>query len=192
MFTQRCFTSILFSDLSQMNHRLESLDPEPVAHIQTTLRHMAEQVVNDHGGVVNQFYGDGMLAAFGLSEPQKNCDKRAINAALELHQAVKKVEPPTNIYLPGFEVNLQSGIHSGVVAIQQGDPIQGRYKLTGDALNTAARLAARAEPNQILVSDETIGNILSFFVADTAIQFQLKGKSKPVKAYPVLDRRNTN
>lgn len=188
MATQRCQAAILYSDLSALNQLIEKLDPEPVAGILSELRQVTESVVNDHGGIVNQFYGDGVLAAFGYPDSQNNSKKQAIFAALDLHQAVREIKPPADIYIAGFDIQLQSGIDSGLVAVQKGDPIQGRYRLTGDPLNTAAHLSVCANQNQILVSADTVQDLLPLFVTEKEKWLQLKGKSEPVKAYSILDR----
>ena len=188
METHRCFTTIIFSDLCSSTQISESLDPELVAEILSRVRDVAESVVGRHGGIVNQFYGDGVLAAFGFPNPQQDDAVKAISAALELHQEVAKILPLPGIHLPGMEIQLHSGIHSGLVAIQEGDHTQGRYKLSGDALNTAARLSSCAQPNQLLVSATTMENLLPFFVIENVESLHLKGKSEPLDAYSVIQK----
>lgn len=151
MTTFRSHTTILFADLTSSTRIGETLDPELVAEVLGRLRKVAEDVVSQHGGVVNQFYGDGVLAAFGFPEPREDDVLRAIFAALDLHQAAASILPIPGIEIPNFTLQLHSGIHAGLVFVQEGDCIQGRYKLTGDALNTAARLSDAARPNEVLV-----------------------------------------
>ncbi len=188
MKTHRCHATIVFADLTSSTRIGESLDPEQVAEVLGALRQVAEDVIARHGGVVNQFYGDGVLAAFGFPEPQEDDVLRAIDATLDLHQAVKSVLPMPGIELPDFSLQLHSGIHAGLVFVQEGDRIQGRYKLTGDALNTAARLSDAAQPNEVLVSASTILGVLPFFDTETTAPLQLKGKRLPLEAFKVLQR----
>lgn len=188
MAIHRCHTTILFADLSSSTRIGESLDPELVAEVLGRLRKVAEAVISNHGGIVNQFYGDGVLAAFGFPNPQEDDVVQAISAALELHEAAKSILPLPGIELPGMDIQLHSGIHSGIVAVQEGDHIQGRYKLTGDALNTAARLSDSANPNELLVSAPTFEGVKPYFVSSGVKTLQLKGKEQPLQAYNVVKR----
>ena len=188
MNIHRCHATILFADLSSSTKIGEALDPELVAEVLGRLRKVAEEVISKHGGIVNQFYGDGVLAAFGFPEPQEDGAIRAITAALELHEAAACILPLPGIELPGMEIKLHSGIHSGLVAVQEGDHIQGRYKLTGDALNTAARLSDYANPNELLVSADTFEGLKPYFDSDGIRTLKLKGKQAPVDAYKVKNR----
>lgn len=188
MTTFRSHTTILFADLTSSTRIGESLDPELVAEVLGRLRKVAEDVVGRHGGVVNQFYGDGVLAAFGFPDPKEDDVLRAISAALELHEAAAGILPIPGIDFPNFTLQMHSGIHAGLVFVQEGDCIQGRYKITGDALNTAARLADAARPNELLVSASTIQGVLPYFDAVQVPSLKLKGKSQPLDAYRVAGR----
>lgn len=188
MPTLRSHTTILFADLSSSTRIGESVDPEPFAELLGRVRKLAEEVITQHGGVINQFYGDGVLAAFGFLEPREDDVLRAITAALELHEAVARIPPIPGIDIPNFKMQLHSGIHTDLVFVQEGDSIQGRYKLTGDALNTAARLSDAAKAGEILVSASTICNLLPYFNTVCVPPLKLKGKRKELEAYKVLSR----
>ncbi|MGB3620624.1 MAG: AAA family ATPase [Ketobacter sp.] len=188
MSTLRSHTTILFADLSSSTRIGESVDPEPLAELLAQVRRLAEEVVTRHGGVINQFYGDGVLAAFGFLNPREDDVLQAITAALELHEAVAKLPPITGVDIPDIKMQLHSGIHADLIFVQEGDSIQGRYKLTGDALNTTARLSDAAKPGEILVSAPTICNLLPFFITAAIPPLKLKGKRKKLNAYKVLGR----
>jgi predicted ATPase/class 3 adenylate cyclase len=188
---RRSHACILFSDLCASTHLGEVLDPETLAEVLHEVRAAAEQVVGRHRGVVNQFYGDGILAVFGFPEPAEGDARRAIEAALELHRAVREL--PLQRLLPAnFSVRLHSGVHAGLVAAQQGDFVQGRYRLTGDALNTAQRLATCAASDDIVASTSSLQGTLEFFVAEALPPLMLKGKHLPMGAYRVLRRSAIN
>lgn len=190
MSTLRCHTTILFADLSSSTHIGESLDPEQLAELLGQLRKLAEEVIDHYGGVVNQFYGDGVLAAFGFLDPREDDVVHAINAALELHDRAASILPIPGIDSSGFTIQLHSGIHAGLVFVQDGDYIQGRYKLTGDALNTAARLSDAAAPGEILVSEPTIRCIMPYFETESVPPLKLKGKRAALEACKVICRTN--
>ncbi|MEE2733326.1 MAG: AAA family ATPase [Pseudomonadota bacterium] len=188
MPTLRSHTTILFADLSSSTRIGESLDPEVFAELLGRVRKLAEEVITRHGGVINQFYGDGVLAAFGFLEPREDDVLRAITSALELHEEVARLPPVPGLDIPNSKVQLHSGIHSDLVFVQEGDSIQGRYKLTGDALNTAARLSDAAKAGEILVSAATICNLLPYFNTVLVPPLKLKGKRNELDAYKVLSR----
>jgi class 3 adenylate cyclase len=188
---RRCHACILFSDLCGSTRLGEMLDPETLAEVLHEVRAAAELVVGRHRGVVNQFYGDGILAVFGFPEPDEGDARRAIEAALELHRAIREL--PLQRLLPAnFYVRLHSGVHAGLVAAQQGDFVQGRFRLTGDALNTAQRLASNAKSDEILASTSSVQGALEFFVAEQLPRLELKGKHLPLGAYRVLGRSAIN
>ena len=176
---------MVFSDLCDSTALGHSRDPEVLAEILQTVRTDAERIVRAHGGVVNQVYGDGVLAVFGFPTPQENEVRRATEAALQLHREIPEL--PLEPLLPAsFVVRLHSGIHSGLVLVGDGDPVQGRYSLTGDALNTAAGLCASAGADEIVVSAETLRGALPFFTAEELGDLSLKGVAEPIPAYRVL------
>lgn len=94
---QRCYATILFSDLSGYTAMNEKLDPEVVQEMMNRIKARAIQVVERHEGIVNQFVGDEILALFGIPNAHENDPYRAVSAALELHEIVnemsKEVEP---------------------------------------------------------------------------------------------------
>lgn len=188
---RRCHASILFSDLCASTSLGEMLDPEILAEVLHEVRNAAERVVSRHHGVVNQFYGDGILAVFGFPIPAEGDARRAIEAGLELHQAVRDLSLQ-HLLPPGFCVRLHSGVHAGLVAAQQGDFVQGRFKLTGDALNTAQRLACCAASDDIVASTSSLQGVLPFFETEALPPLLLKGKHLPLGAHRVLRRSLIN
>jgi len=184
---QRLHAVILFADLSSATSLGETIDPEFFAEIIGEIRNVAEKVIEQYNGVLNQFYGDGILSAFGIPEASKDAMYEdaiynAAVAALELHHKVRNL-PRHPKLPPHFNLMLHSGIHSGLVVSAEGDKVQGRYKITGDALNTAARLSDQAEPDQIIISAETLQSEKPFFKTKKLPPLYLQGKVQPLEAY---------
>jgi class 3 adenylate cyclase/tetratricopeptide (TPR) repeat protein len=180
--------TLLFCDLCDYTTLSELSDPEDTHGLRRSIEHLARSVIPKHGGAINQFVGDGILAVFGFPEPDEEGVRRAVEAALELHALAPTIawsSPPP----PGFNLLLHSGIHAGLVFVNEGgDPLHGRYELTGDAVNTAARLCSAAGRNEILVSATSLRGAESFFETEAIAPLHLKGKQKPVPAYRILGR----
>ena len=182
----RPYVVLLFVDLCDSVPLGESMDPEELDLLLQQFEQISLDIVEKHGGNACQLRGDGVLVEFGYPEPLEDDARRAVEAAVELHQAVRDASWPATPR--GFEVRLHSAIHAGRVFARQGDALRGRYELLGDTVNTAARLADHAARDEILVSAAALGGIEGLFVTEPAVSIALKGKSQPVEAQRVLGR----
>jgi class 3 adenylate cyclase/tetratricopeptide (TPR) repeat protein len=183
--------TLLFCDLCDYTTLSELSDPEDTHGLRRSIEQLARSVIPKHGGAINQFVGDGILAVFGYPEPDEEAVRRAVEAALELHALAPTIawsSPPP----AGFNMLLHSGIHAGLVFVNEGDSLHGRYELTGDAVNTAARLCSAAGRNEILVSAASLRGAESFFETEAVAPLHLKGKQKPVPAYRILGRSSVS
>ena len=188
---RRCHAAIIFSDICAFTQLAERCDPESLAEILTQVRGTAERVINSHQGVVNQFYGDGVLAVFGFPTPHENDVLHAAEAAIDLHKAIESLE--LEQYLPkAFTLQLHTGVHAGLVVVEEGDRVQGRYKMYGDALNTAARLSDAAEAGEIISSENTLRGWLPYFNTERLPPLTLKGKQGAMAAYKIIGRTDVN
>jgi class 3 adenylate cyclase/tetratricopeptide (TPR) repeat protein len=175
---RRRHLAILFSDLSDSTRIAGLLDPEDYADLLTLLRAEYHRVVEGHGGAVAQISGDGMLAIFGYPEAQEDDGRRAVEAALALHRAVGAMGA-------GEPLHLHSGVHSGLVLLHEGDSVRGRFEVTGNATNIAAKLCDMAEAGQILVSEATLGPERHLFETRERSRLVLKGKEQPIAVLAV-------
>lgn len=184
---RRCHVSLLFSDLCNYTALNEASDPELVASLLAATKAAATRVIEKHGGTLNQFYGDGLLAVFGLPTPREDDVRHAAEAALELHDAIRELK--LDAELPaGFTARLHSGIDAGLIYAREADPAAGRYELVGDPVNTAARLCAAADTDEIFASEAALRGVEPFFQTEAVAPLHLKGKVKPVPVYRVLGR----
>ncbi|MEM8954887.1 MAG: adenylate/guanylate cyclase domain-containing protein [Verrucomicrobiota bacterium] len=137
----RHHVAILMSDIRSFTTRTEGSDPEDV--VKDLNRYFAEMVaiVHAHGGVVDKFIGDGLLAVFGL-EATEGAERMAVAAAEEMVKRVKAIEGELSA-----PMEIGVGVHSGeVVAGNIGAPDRFEFTVIGDAVNTAARLEAMCKP----------------------------------------------
>ena len=173
---ERRYATIVFSDLCGYTALNERVDPEEVGLLMAELRALATRIVEAHGGVVNQFVGDEIMALFGIPQAGRDDALRALRAALELHGAVRELAERHAPRL-GVRIDLHSGIDSGLVMVQPCAPHQGRHGLTGDAVNTAARLLKLAEAGDIVVGDDTWRIVSAHFEGERLPPAAVRGKS---------------
>ncbi len=183
---ERRVATIVFSDLSGYTALNERLDPEDVAAIMSRVKAEAVRIVERHGGMVNQFIGDEVVALFGIPVAHEDDPVRAVRAAMGLHQAVRllsgEVEPRI-----GTPLRIHTGINTGLIVTGARDARDGHFSLTGDTVNTGARLLSQAEADTILVSPETQRLIAAFYETEALPAVPLKGKAQPMVPHRVLD-----
>jgi class 3 adenylate cyclase/tetratricopeptide (TPR) repeat protein len=184
---RRRHVTVLFADLCDYTSLNETSDPEDTDDLRRQVEALATRVITKHGGVVSQVYGDGVLAVFGFPVPQEDDARRAIEAAIDLHEATRSAQWEGS-QTPAFEVRMHSGVHAGLVFAREGDALHGRYELTGDTVNTAARLCGAAVRDQILVSSAALHGIEAFFDTEPALELALKGKRAKVSVRRVTGR----
>jgi class 3 adenylate cyclase/tetratricopeptide (TPR) repeat protein len=181
---ERRQATVLFSDLSGYTEMNERLDPEEVEGYVNRLKMEAVRIVERHGGVVNQFVGDEVLALFGVPVAHADDPLRAVRAAQELHAMVRELSPEVEHRL-AQPLRLHTGINSGLLVTSRGDERGGRYTITGDTVNTGARLVSLAAADEILVGPDTHLAIAAEFAAEALPAARLKGKAAPIVPYRI-------
>lgn len=162
--------TVVFCDLTGSTALGERLDPET---LRATMRRYFEDsrgILERHGGTVEKFIGDAVMAVFGVPQAHEDDALRAVRAAVELRSAVAAI---------GLQARI--GVNTGEVVAGDGDAL-----VTGDAVNVAARLEQTAEPGEILIGQET-QQLVRDAVQVEPVELELKGKSAPVSAYRLLD-----
>lgn len=188
---RRRYLTILFSDLSGSTKLGAAMEAEDYADLLNRLRHTYQSVIPKHGGTIVRIQGDGILAIFGHPDAREDDGRRAAEAALDLHDAVRSLrfDPPLPVV---SSLGLHTGIHSGLVLLDEGDVVRGRFELLGNAPNIAARLSDVAESDEILVSEETLGAERNFFQTSERRSLSLRGKIEPITVYRILARASIN
>jgi class 3 adenylate cyclase/tetratricopeptide (TPR) repeat protein len=185
---ERRHATVMFSDVSGYTALNEALDPEEVEAVMSRIKADATAIVERHGGTVNQFVGDEVMALFGVPRAHRDDARSAVRAALELHQAVE-VFAATLLPATARTLALHSGINTGLVVTRRSDARAGDYALTGDAVNLAARLRNLAEPGEVVVSAATWQQVSDHFEAEATAPILVKGKEQPLVAYRVRRER---
>jgi len=186
---ERRHATVMFSDLSGYTALNEAMDPEEVEALMGGIKAEATAVIERHGGTVNQFVGDEIMALFGVPLARRDDPRRAVAAALELHAAVDRLLARLGPAPGRPSLSMHTGINTGLVVVRRSDARAGTYALTGDAVNTAARLRSLAGPGQVLVSADTWQQVADHFEADEGAPVEVKGKERPLSPYRIRGER---
>jgi len=180
----------LFADVAGSTALSERLDPEEAKLIIGEAIGRAIRSVEAYGGSVNNLLGDGLLALFGAPVAHEDDPERAVRAGLDIVAAMRDYgeEVRRGWGIDGFAMRV--GIHSGDVVVGQvGAGGRVEYGVVGDTVNSTARLQAAAEPNAVLVSEQTKRQVAQRFEWGEPRSLQLKGKADAFVAYPVVALR---
>ena len=178
--------SVLFADLSGFTTISERLDPEDVRALQTDLFGALRGVIARYDAFVEKFVGDAVVAVFGAPVAHEDDPLRAVHAALDMHAAAATLSQRWHHRL-GHPLTLHIGINSGrVVAGNLGSAADAAYTVTGDTVNTAARLQSAAGAGQTLVSRATFLLTQHGFAFESGGNLALKGKTEPMAVYRLL------
>src|ERR1700682_347972 len=179
---ERRIVTVLFADMAGSTALGEELDPEEMRRLLTRYYALAREVVDQHGGTIEKFIGDAVMAVFGLPTAHGDDPDRAVAAALAMRDRMREDKQLTG------RIAIRFGVSTGEVVASR-DQSAGDFLITGDATNVAARLQQAAEPWSILVSDRTVRASIDAFDFGDEILVPAKGKSIPVSAREVLGRR---
>jgi class 3 adenylate cyclase len=186
--------TILFSDVRDYTTLTEGLPPEEIVELLNEWFSEATRAVRKHGGVIDKFIGDAVMAIFGVPESRPDSAADAVRAALEMRDALAALNLRQEA-LGGRRIQIGIGIDTGeVVAGFIGSHLRWSYTVIGDAVNTASRLESATKDFagcDILLSERTHEEQQRYRVAETVPLGSkgLKGKSKPVAVYQVKGLR---
>ena len=186
---ERRHAIVMFSDLSGYTALNEALDPEEVEAVMARIKADATTLVERLGGTINQFVGDEIMALFGVPLARHHDARSAVTAAIELHRAVDAFVA-TLTAGPARSLRMHTGINSGLVVARRSDARAGDFALTGDAVNTAARLRSLAAPGEILVSESVWRQVADDFEGENAPATEVKGKEQPLAAVRIVAARS--
>jgi class 3 adenylate cyclase/tetratricopeptide (TPR) repeat protein len=179
---ERRIVTVLFADMAGSTELGEELDPEEMRGLLTRYYAVARETVTQHGGTVEKFIGDAVMAVFGLPTAHGDDPDRAVAAALAMRDRIRADD------LLSGRLAIRFGVSTGEVVASR-DQSAGDFLITGDATNVAARLQQAAEPWAILVSDRTVRASSHAFDFGDEVQVPAKGKSVPVAAREVVGPR---
>jgi class 3 adenylate cyclase len=172
--------TVLFCDATSSTALGERLDPESMRALMTRYFDFMREVIEFHGGVVEKFIGDAVMAVFGVPTVHEDDALRACRAAVEIRDRLAALDATIRAE-QGATVEWRMGINTGEVVA--GGTETGQRLVTGDAVNVAARLEGAATPGQILLGADTHALVRSAVRAEAIEPLTLKGKADPVPAW---------
>ena len=180
--------TILFSDIRGYSTLAERLSPAEVAEMVGEHLAAMTEVIIDHGGMVDQFIGDAVMAVFGAPDPFEDHATRAIRCALAMQTRQSTLNRAADV--DGRpHVTMGIGINTGrVVAGTVGGAGRLEYTVVGDAVNIAARLQSEATAGEIVASESTIAAASDVDVEPMGPR-HVKGREGPVEVYRVVSDR---
>jgi class 3 adenylate cyclase len=176
--------TIVFCDVTGSTELGERLDPESMRKVLARYFEVMRAALERHGGSVEKFIGDAVMAVFGIPQLHEDDALRAVRAAADMLAALDDL----NLELErdhGVRLACRIGVNTGEVLVGAETADFGR--VTGDAVNTAARLEGAAEPGQILIGDETYRLVRDSVRTEPIEPLSLKGKGDPVPAHRLLE-----
>ncbi len=172
--------TVLYCDAISSTALGERIDPESLRNLMTRYFDVMREVIEFHGGVVEKFIGDAVMAVFGVPVVHEDDALRACRAAVEIRDRLAALD--TEIRADrGATVEWRMGINTGEVVA--GDASAGQRIVTGDAVNVAARLEGAAAPGEILLGADTHALVRNSVTAEPIEPLTLKGKAEPVPAW---------
>jgi class 3 adenylate cyclase/tetratricopeptide (TPR) repeat protein len=167
---QRKTVTVVFCDVTGSTALGESTDPEALRALLARYFERMRGIVESHGGTVEKFIGDAVMAVFGVPVAHEDDALRACRAAVEMRDA-----------LPEVGVQARIGVNTGEVVTGTHERLA-----TGDAVNVAARLEQAAAPGEILIGEETLRLVAAGVEVGPVERLELKGKTLPVRTYRLV------
>jgi adenylate cyclase len=175
--------TILFSDIVSFTKISETLKPtELAAFIREYLSAMTD-IVFAHGGTIDKYIGDAVMALFGAPVTSDNASECAVRTALAMKEKI------ATFSVPGQKAPLRVrvGINTGVAVVGNlGSDRRMEYSALGDAVNVASRLETFARPNEIVVDDRTYAETKDKFLYEQIGDIDVKNRAQPVPVYKVI------
>ena len=173
----RKIVTALFCDVVGSTALGEELDPEALNDVLSSYFEAISATIERHGGTVQKFSGDAVLAVFGIPRVHEDDALRAVRAAVEINERLPAVAERV-----GVALRVRTGLNTGLVITDEHKNLA-----MGDAVNVAARLEQAAQPGEILLGSETLHLVRDAVEVQELEPLTLKGKSQPVAAFRLLE-----
>jgi class 3 adenylate cyclase len=180
--TRRHIT-VMFTDVVGFTTISEQIGEEDTFDLVRRIASEQADAIRVHGGVLQDFAGDGLMAVFGAPIALEDACLRACRTAIEIQQRMRRLEPELKKTY-GVTPQLRIGIHTGAAVVGQvGQHAALAYNALGDNVNIAARIQAAAEPGTIYLSQASLDLVQGFIDSTLVGERSLKGKSEPLKLF---------
>jgi class 3 adenylate cyclase len=182
---ERKVVTVLFTDLVGFTSTSEALDPEDVRALLLPYYTRLRSVIERHGGTIEKFIGDAVMAIFGAPVAHEDDPERALRAAFAIRDAILELNTEG-----GPELSIRTGVNTGEALVALGArPSEGEGMVSGDVVNTAARLQTAAPGGGILAGEATYRATRHAIAFRESPPVQAKGKAEPVTAWEAVGAR---
>jgi class 3 adenylate cyclase/tetratricopeptide (TPR) repeat protein len=179
----RKLVTVVFSDIAGSTSLGERVDPELLRRVIGRYFDEMRAALEHHGGTVEKFIGDAVMAVFGIPHLHEDDALRAVRAAAEMRERLAQLNDELE---SDYEMRLQSRLGIATGEVVAGDSARGDWFATGDALNVAERLERTAAPGEIVIAEETYQLARDAIVVEPLEKLSVKGKAAPLRAYRLL------
>lgn len=178
--------SVIFADVVAFTPLAESHDPEQVVALLNELFSMLTEIVFRHGGSIDKFIGDCVMAVWGAADNREDHAERALDAAGDMIRFLETANIGWQEKY-GLEIRLGIGVNSGAAVVGNiGSDKRMEFTAIGDTVNVAARLEAIAAPNQVLLAEQTVTLVGDLFETRLLGEQKLPGRSVMTKVYELV------
>jgi class 3 adenylate cyclase len=180
----RKVVTVVFCDLAGSTSLGETLDPESLRQVLSHYFQAMSDALVRHGGTVEKYIGDAVMAVFGIPAVREDDALRAVRAAADMRTALAEINEQLELRW-GVRLRARTGVNTGEVIA--GDSSRGQAFVTGDAVNVAARLEQAAEVGEILIGEHTFALVRDSVEVEPVPPLDLKGKRDRVPAFRLID-----
>jgi adenylate cyclase len=177
---------ILFADIRGFTPLAEGLSPEATIHLMNRFFSEMIEVIQEHHGIIVDFFGDAILAFFDpLDATLSHTMRRALRCSLEMQQAMSKVNVSDGtMAVP--PLNLGIGLHAGEVVVGNiGSENRAKYGIIGSAVNLANRIQTQAQGGEVVISSSIYRQVRQELLVKRQFDTQLKGIQGPITLYVI-------
>jgi class 3 adenylate cyclase/tetratricopeptide (TPR) repeat protein len=180
---ERKLVSVLFVDLVGFTSRSDQADPEDVRDVLTAYQARVRERIEEHGGLVEKFIGDAVMAVFGAPLSHGDDAERAVRAGLSALETIEQL----NREQPGLGLTVRAAVNTGVAVVRVGSPTSsGEPLATGDVVNTTARLQGAAPAGTLIVGGETYRATRDAIRYAELAPIEAKGKRELLHAWQAI------
>lgn len=181
---ERRVVTVMFADITGSTPLADRLDPEDMRAILVGYFNLMAEQIRRHGGTLEKYIGDAVMAIFGSPVAHEDDPDRAIRAALDMQAALARFNTRRQEHdATATRLQMRIGINTGEVAAPGASLDRQDFLITGDAVNVASRLQTAASPDTILVGERTYLITRNVFDFRAIAPLHLKGKSEPVPSW---------
>ncbi len=187
---QRKMITVLFADVSGFTAMAEKMDAEDVMSLINQVWLRLDQIILEHGGVIDKHIGDAVMALWGVEEAREDDPERAVNAALAMQNALGEFQAqqpwPAEFHID--KMHMHTGINTGPVLLGMVGS-KSEFTAMGDTVNIASRIVQAAPMGRILISQETYRQVRGLFDVQEQPALEVKGKTEPLCVYLIENAR---